>query len=129
MANARPYIFDDGEREIFRLNGEVFVSEAVSHLESERIFANCWTYVGHASEISRLGDFVTRIVAGRVVIFCRTVADDVRCFFNACRHRGSAVCRERVGNARWFTSPHISFATVSTVPNAVIPTSGRCDIY
>lgn len=125
MADACPYIFDDGEREIFRLTREVLVSETVSHVESERLFAKCSTYVGHASEISRLGDFVTRIVAGRVVIFCRTVADDVRCFFNACRQRGLVVCRERVGNACRFTSPQISFATVSAVPNAVLPTSGR----
>lgn len=102
MADARPYIIDDGEQEIFRLNREVLVSEAVSRLESERIFAKCWIYVGHASEISRPGDFVTRIVAGRAVIFCRTEAGDVRCFFNTCRHRGSVVCRERGGNARRF---------------------------
>ena len=125
MAEARPYIFDDGEREMSRLSLDVRVSEAVSHLQRAGIFAKCRTYIGHASEITRLGDFVTRIVARRAVIFCRTVAGDVRCFFNTCRHRCSVVCRERIGNAIRFTSPQISFATVSAVPNAVLPTSGR----
>lgn len=126
MAEARPYIFDDGEREMSRLSLDVRVSEAVSHLQRAGIFAKCRTYIGHASEITRLGDFVTRIVARRAVIFCRTVAGDVRCFFNACRHRGSVVCRERIGKASRFTSPQISFADVMFLAtSAAIPRSRR----
>ncbi|HEY4134811.1 MAG TPA: aromatic ring-hydroxylating dioxygenase subunit alpha [Alphaproteobacteria bacterium] len=102
MASDRPYIIDDGEKQIFRLNRETLVSDSIFDLEAARIFDKCWIYVGHGSELSRPGDFKTRKVAGRPVIFCRTQAGDVRCFFNTCRHRGAIVCREREGNARRF---------------------------
>jgi len=35
------------------------------------IFGRCWIYVGHASELKKPGDFRSRKVAGRPVIFCR----------------------------------------------------------
>ncbi|MDB5552231.1 MAG: hypothetical protein JWL86_2215 [Rhizobium sp.] len=102
MTAHRPYIIDDDETQVFRLNREALVSEDVCRLETERIFKTCWIYVGHASELPRPGDFKTRTVAGRPLIFCRTQAGDMRCFFNTCRHRGAVVCRERSGNARRF---------------------------
>lgn len=40
-------------------------------LEWKRIFDTCWIYVGHASEITKPGDYKTRHVAGRPIIFCR----------------------------------------------------------
>lgn len=102
MTAHRPYIIDDDETQVFRLNREVLVSDEVSRLETERIFQTCWIYVGHASELPQPGDFRTRIVAGRPLIFCRSQAGEVRAFFNTCRHRGAIVCRERAGNARRF---------------------------
>lgn len=99
---AGPYIIDDPVHHTFRLNREVLVSEDVHARESARIFARCWIYVGHASEIAAPGDYRTRRVAGRPVIFCRDGAGHVRCLFNTCRHRGAIVCREREGNSRRF---------------------------
>ncbi len=55
-----------------------------------------------ASEIKNPGDFRTRSVAGRPVIFCRDRKGEVRALFNVCRHRGALVCREREGNTRQF---------------------------
>ena len=77
-------------------------SEQIYRLEAERVFGRCWIYVGHGSEIPRPGDFRTRTVAGRPVVFSRTDAGEVRCLFNTCRHRGAVVCRERSGNAKRF---------------------------
>jgi len=98
----RRYIIDDTARHTFRLNREVLVSEHIARQEIERIFARCWIYVGHASEIPKPGDYRTRRVAGRPVIFCRDAEGEIRCLFNTCRHRGAIVCREREGNTRRF---------------------------
>ena len=48
------------------------------------------------------GDFRSRKVAGRPVIFCRDQAGEFHCLFNTCRHRGAIVCTQREGNARRF---------------------------
>ena len=96
------YIVDDREKGIFLLDRSVHVSEDVLREEMRKIFAKCWIYVGHGSELKKPGDFVTRKVAGRPVIFARDQKGEVRCHFNTCRHRGAIVCADRSGNARRF---------------------------
>jgi phenylpropionate dioxygenase-like ring-hydroxylating dioxygenase large terminal subunit len=96
------YVIDDREKGIFLLDRSVHVSEDILRQEMSRIFAKCWIYVGHASELKKPGDFETRMVAGRPVIFVRDQKGEVRCLFNTCRHRGSIVCADRRGNQRRF---------------------------
>lgn len=98
----RQYIVDDPEKHQFLLNREVHVSDSVLGEEMSKIFAKCWIYVGHASELKQPNDFVTRKVAGRPVIFNRDMKGDFHCFLNTCRHRGALVCTEREGSRRAF---------------------------
>jgi p-cumate 2,3-dioxygenase subunit alpha len=86
----------------FRVNREVFVSGDVLEREQHALFDKCWIYVGHASELRNPGDFKTRFVAGRPIIFVRDREGNVRALINSCRHRGATVCREREGTARNF---------------------------
>lgn len=99
----RPFIIDDPERERFRLNRRVLVDPEILETEHRRIFDRCWIYLGHDSEIPGNGDFRTRLVAGRPVLFVRDGAGRARAFLNTCRHRGTMVCREREGNRTRFT--------------------------
>jgi phenylpropionate dioxygenase-like ring-hydroxylating dioxygenase large terminal subunit len=96
------YIIDDKEKKVFLLNREVHVSEQVLADEVDKIFAKCWIYVGHDSEIPNKGDYVTRKVAGRPVIFTRDSKGEIRVHFNTCRHRGALVVTTPRGNARNF---------------------------
>ena len=98
--NNGSYIVD--ERHDFRLDRRTLVEPEILAMERSRVFDRSWIYVGHESEVGRPGDFVTRGVAGRHVIFCRDSAGRIRLFLNTCRHRGAQVCRERRGNARRF---------------------------
>ncbi len=99
---ARSYIVDDREKKTFLLDREVLVSEDVLRKEMAQIFGRCWIYVGHASELKKPGDFRSRKVAGRPMIFCRDQQGEFHCLFNTCRHRGAIVCTEREGNRRRF---------------------------
>src|SRR5216683_2027042 len=100
--SARSYIVDDREKKTFLLDREVLVSEEILRREMAQIFGRCWIYVGHSSELKRPGDFRSRKVAGRPVIFCRDQQGSFHCLFNTCRHRGAIVCTEREGNRRRF---------------------------
>jgi phenylpropionate dioxygenase-like ring-hydroxylating dioxygenase large terminal subunit len=100
-ANGR-MVVEDLENMTFQVHRQVFVSSDVLEHEQRAIFDKCWVYVGHASEVKNPGDFRTRSVAGRPVIFCRDRQGNVRALFNVCRHRGAVVCREREGNTRQF---------------------------
>ena len=98
-----PFIVDDPEGERFRLNRRVLVDPDILATERRRIFDRCWIYLGHDSEIPEPGDFRTRHVAGRPVLFVRDREGRARAFLNTCRHRGTMVCREREGNRTRFT--------------------------
>ena len=67
----RSYIIDDPLKKRFLLDREALVSPSVLQEEISKIFAKCWIYVGHSSELKKPNDFVTRKVAGRPVIFNR----------------------------------------------------------
>jgi len=101
-ATDTPFVVENRAADTFMINREVFVSEDLLKREWERIFLTCWIYVGHASEVRKPGDFRTRQIAGRPIIFCRDQHGQVAAMLNACSHRGAMVCREREGNARGF---------------------------
>ena len=63
------FVVEDKQNLTFSVNREVFVSRDVLEDEHRAIFDKCWVYVGHASEVRNPGDFRTRPVAGRPVIF------------------------------------------------------------
>ena len=70
-ATHSPYVLEDEARGIFRVSRRTFVEPALLKAERERIFDRCWLYLGHASEIARPGDFLSRSVGGRELIFTR----------------------------------------------------------
>ncbi len=84
----------------------VFTDPEVYGAEQERIFARCWLYVAHDSQIPRPGDFVTNYMGEEPVIVCRDADGRVRVFINSCRHRGMRLCRLDAGNTRMFQCPY-----------------------
>jgi len=92
----------DNERQLFKVPRTSFVDTDVFEAERNAIFNRCWLYLGHASELAKPGQFVTRTVAGRNIIFNRDVGGTVNAFMNTCPHRGATVCRDRAGTAKHF---------------------------
>src|SRR5512139_3592356 len=73
-----PWIVEDRSRGIFRVNRRAFVDPAILERERRYIFDTCWLYLGHESEVAAKGDFLTRTVGGRELIFVRGKDDRVR---------------------------------------------------
>src|SRR5436305_4572076 len=96
-------VHDDCEAGSFKVHRSAFVDEEVLEQEKASIFNRCWLYAMHESEAAKPGDFVTRKVGGKPLMFARDRAGALRGFFNACPHRGMSVCREKSGSARNFT--------------------------
>jgi p-cumate 2,3-dioxygenase alpha subunit len=99
-------IIDDREAGLFRVNRRAFTAPEILTFERERIFERCWIYAGHESEVPQSGDFCSRRVVGRPIIFARGDDGQVRVLLNTCPHRGALVCREQTGNARTFQCPY-----------------------
>ena len=92
----------DPSRNLFKVSRRNFTDPDILEAEREQIFDRCWLYLGHDSELAQPGDFVTRVVAGRPILFTRDKTGELHAMFNTCPHRGATVCRERQGNANAF---------------------------
>jgi len=99
----RPLVLNEPQAMRFEINRAALVDHRIFDLEKTRIFERCWLYVGHESEVREPGDFKTRSVIGRPILFCRDSTSRLRVFLNTCRHRGTVVCREAEGNAKRYT--------------------------
>lgn len=87
-----------------------YTDAAFAELETELVFGSQWLFAAHVSEIAGPGDFqVVDLPLGPVVII-RGVDNEVRAFFNSCRHRGAPVTREACGTARLLICQYHSWA-------------------
>lgn len=83
--------------------GAIYQSPELYQLELERVFARCWLFLAHESELPKAGDFVRRTMGEDEVIVIRQRDSSIKAFLNACRHRGAQVCPAEGGTARNFT--------------------------
>ncbi len=81
----------------------IFIEPEIYEQEQERIFARCWMFLCHASQVPEPGDFFTTYMGEDPVLVVRGNDRRVRAFLNVCRHRGNRLCRADSGNASSFT--------------------------
>src|SRR5512144_2516023 len=89
-----------------RIHASLYTDPQVFDDEMERVFHRGWVFVGHASEIPRPGDYVTRSVGTEPVIMVRAGDGLISVLVNRCRHRGTMVCPADRGHARTLTCPY-----------------------
>jgi p-cumate 2,3-dioxygenase alpha subunit len=104
------YLWLDRERGRFLVHRSAYTSPEVFEIEQRRILRRSWIVLGHESEVRNKGDFIVRTVIDRELIFNRDVDGKVNAFFNTCRHRGTAICREPRGNRKRFVCPYHGWA-------------------
>lgn len=80
----------------------IFSDPDIYRLELERIFARCWLFLAHESQISRPGDFVTTHMGDEPILVCRDAHGRIQAMIDSCRHRGNRVCRPDQGRAHSF---------------------------
>jgi phenylpropionate dioxygenase-like ring-hydroxylating dioxygenase large terminal subunit len=84
----------------------IFIEPEIYQRELERIFARCWLYLGHESQLPEPGDYLTTTMGEDPVILCRDRGGRIRGLLNSCRHRGNKVCRTDQGRIGSFTCPY-----------------------
>jgi phenylpropionate dioxygenase-like ring-hydroxylating dioxygenase large terminal subunit len=90
----------------FRVHTSTYTDPEIFDAEIRYIFEQTWVYVGHESEVRFPGDYRTASIGRQPVIVSRDEHGELHVLLNACRHRGSVVCREPAGNSRAFRCPY-----------------------
>ena len=85
---------------------QFYTSREVFDWDMELIFAREWLAVGHTCELPNPGDYFTVQIGKESLIVIRGLDEQIRCFFNTCRHRGSVICIEPRGKRRRLTCPY-----------------------
>lgn len=87
------------------INRCIFSDDGIYQQELKQIFAKCWLFLGHTSQLPNENDFFTAYMGEDPVIVTRHSDGKISAFLNMCRHRGNRVCRADTGNQRTFTCP------------------------
>lgn len=76
---------------------EYYLSPEIFAAEQERIFTKQWFCAGHVSRIPEAGDYFLLDAFGESLIILRDHDEEIRAFYNVCRHRGTSMCEESEG--------------------------------
>ena len=85
------------------ISRRIFIEDEIYQAELERIFARCWLFLCHETQIPAPGDFITTYMGEDSVLVMRDTSGKVGAFLNVCPHRGNRLCRADNGNASYFT--------------------------
>lgn len=83
-----------------------YTDERVRRLEHDRVFGNNWIAVGRSDQVAAPGQFVTFDLDGEPIIVVRGLDQQLRAFFNVCRHHAAAVATAVCGVAQHLRCPY-----------------------
>ena len=89
-----------------RVSRRLYNDSDIHQLELERIFARCWLFIGHESQVPNPGDFVSTWMGEDPVILTRDSSGELNVLLNVCPHKGRTVCTLDQGNTRSFVCPY-----------------------
>jgi Rieske 2Fe-2S family protein len=77
--------------------GRYYTDTEIFREEVQRLYYQSWIIAGREEEIQNPGDYFLRDVAGESIIITRDRTQQVRAFYNLCRHRGTRLVTEARG--------------------------------
>ena len=83
-----------------------YTDERVFELEQRTVFSQSWQVAARVDQLQKSGDYVTTDIGDEPVVVVRGSDDQIRAFFNVCRHHAAAVMIEPHGNSPQMRCPY-----------------------
>ena len=85
---------------------ELYVSDAAFQFDAEVMLKSVWLYACTVAHVKHPGDYFVFELASNSIIVVRGRDNQVRAFWNSCRHRGSRICEQQRGRAPRLMCPY-----------------------
>ena len=83
-----------------------YTDNRIFELEKETVFSRSWQAAARTEQFTKPGDYVTTEVADEPIVIVRGSDNQLRAFFNACRHHAATVMNEPQGNCPQMRCPY-----------------------
>ena len=91
----------------FTIPAPWYTDPRILELELRTVFRRSWQCVGRLDQLRSPGDYVSsELPGGEPVVVVRGQDEQLRGFFNVCRHHAAAVVTDAQGSARQFRCPY-----------------------
>jgi Rieske 2Fe-2S family protein len=94
------------DRKGHTLPRELYVSDAAFQFDTQVMLKSVWLYACTAAHVKNPGDFFLFELAHNSIIIVRGRDNEIRAFWNSCRHRGARICLEQRGRTPRLTCPY-----------------------
>lgn len=123
----RDLVDDRPQDGVFRLNRTMFRDPELFALEMKYVFEGGWVFVGLATQAENPHDFFTGAIGRVPIVVSRDGKGELRCFVNACPHKGVRLVQKLCGNASRHVCPYHAWTFDSAGVNRHIKwRSGGC---
>ena len=85
---------------------DLYVSEEAFKFDTQVMLKSVWLYACTVAHVKNPGDYFLFELAHNSIIIVRGRDNEVRAFWNSCRHRGARICEEQRGRAPRLTCPY-----------------------
>lgn len=94
------------DRKGHTLPRELYVGEDAFQFDTQVMLKSVWLYACTAAQVKNAGDFFVFEVGHNAIIIVRGRDNEIRAFWNSCRHRGAKICVEQRGRVPRLMCPY-----------------------
>jgi glycine betaine catabolism A len=94
------------DRKGHTLPRELYVSDEAFEFDTQVMLKSVWLYACTVAHVKNPGDYFVFELANNSIIIVRGRDNEVRAFWNSCRHRGSKICLDQKGRAPRLMCPY-----------------------
>jgi len=84
----------------------LYVSDEAFAFDTQVMLKSVWLYACTVAHVKNAGDYFVFELAGNSIIILRGRDNEVRAFWNSCRHRGAKICLDQSGRAPRLMCPY-----------------------